>query len=292
MEILYQINKSYYELVKIGTGIFSQNNISSKQGKMNKSVGFIGGGRITRIIVQAFKYKNQELDKVFVYDVNRETSKKLNQDYPQIKIRDLSITSACDIVFIALHPPVIPETLELIKNNVKKETILVSMAPKITISNISSILNNKNIVRFYPNATSIINKGYNPVSFAGGFKEKQEILELLSLLGKTIETEEAKLEAYAVTSGLLPTYLWFQLYELIEIGRQIGLSGLESKEAIETTLYSAVEVMFKSGLTKEEVLDLISLKPFEENENQILKIYKSKLIGFFTKIKPVYEPIL
>ena len=259
---------------------------------MKKSIGFIGGGRVTRIILQAFKNQNQSLSKIVVYDVNRETCKKLNQDFPHIKISDLNFTATREIVFIALHSPIIMETLLLIKNIIKQDTIFVSLAPKITISNISSLLGTKNVIRLMPTATSLINKGYNPVTFPIGFKQKPEILELLSLLGKVVETEESKLEAYAITSGMLPTYFWFQWYELIEIAREIGLSGLESKDAIEQTLLAAVEVMFKSGLTREEVLDLIPLKPLGESETQISKIYKQELIGFFTKIKPIYQPIL
>jgi pyrroline-5-carboxylate reductase len=195
-------------------------------------------------------------------------------------------------VFIALHPPVIIETLNLVKKIIRQETIFISLAPKITISNIAGSLANKNIVRFMPNATSIINKGYNPVCFNNGFRDKQATLDLLSLLGKAVETEESKLEAYAVISGMLPTYFWFQWYDLIETAEQIGLSGLESKEAIQQTLHAAIDVMFKTGLSEEEVLDLIPVKPLEDNEVQISKMLKNKLIGFFTKIKPVYEPML
>ena len=259
---------------------------------MNKSIGFIGGGRITRIILQAFKNQNKELDKIMVYDVNRETCKRLNQDFPTIRISDLNSTTFRDIVFIALHPPVYKETLNQMKKTIRPETMVISLAPKVTISHISESLDNKNIIRFMPSATSLINKGFNPVCFSHGFKEKQEILDLLYPLGKTVETEEFKLEAYAVISGMLPTYFWFQLYELITIATQIGLSGLESKEAIEQTMHAAIEVMFKTGLTKEEVLDLIPVKPLEDNQVQISKMLDTKLIGFFSKIKPVYEPML
>jgi pyrroline-5-carboxylate reductase len=151
---------------------------------MNKSIGFIGGGRITRILLKALKNRNLELNNVMVYDVNRETCKKLNQDFPAIRITDLNSAATRDIVFIALHPPVIIETLNLVKKIIRQETIFISLAPKITISNIAGSLANKNIVRFMPNATSIINKGYNPVCFNNGFRDKQATLDLLSLLGK------------------------------------------------------------------------------------------------------------
>jgi pyrroline-5-carboxylate reductase len=253
---------------------------------MKKSIGFIGGGRITRIILQALKNQNKEYGKVTVSDVNTDVCHSLKQKFPNIEISDLYTAATQDIVFIALHPPVIMETLDKIKDVVKQDAIIISLAPKITIEKFSSTLGNKNIVRLIPNATSVINQGYNPIYFAVDLKEKQEILNLLSVLGKTFETDESKLEAYAISSAMMPTYFWFQWYELIEIAKQIGLSETESKETIEQTLLAAINVMFNSGLTKNEVIDLIPVKPIGEHEQQISEIYRNKLIGLYNKIKP------
>jgi len=253
---------------------------------MEKSIGFIGGGRITRIVLQALKNQNRGLGKVYVYDINPEAYKALTQIYPAIEIADINAAATRDIVFIALHPPVIMETLGKIKDVIKKESIFISLAPKITIEKFSSTLGNKNIVRLIPNATSVINQGYNPVCFADGLRERQEILNLLSVLGKTFETDESKLEAYAISSAMMPTYFWFQWYELIEIAKQMGLSETESKETIEQTLLAAIKLMFNSGLTRDEVIDLVPVKPIGEHEQQIIEIYQTKLMGLFNKIKP------
>ena len=253
---------------------------------MKKSIGFIGGGRITRIILQALKNQDAEYGKVSVFDLNVDVCQALNQKFPDIEITDINAAATEDIVFIALHPPVIMETLSQIKDFIKRDTIFISLAPKITIDTFSSTLGNKNIVRLIPNATSGINQGYNPICFADGIMEKQEIVNLLSVLGKTFETDESKLEAYAIVSAMMPTYFWFQWYELIEIAKQIGLSEPESKETIEQTLLAAINVMFKSGLLKNEVIDLIPVKPIGEHEQQIIEIYQSKLMGLFNKIKP------
>ncbi len=253
---------------------------------MKNSIGFIGGGRITRIILQALNNKFPELGKVAIYDTNPDAIKTLKQVYPESELSDLQKAAACDIVFIALHPPVIMETLANIKDAVRQDSVFISLAPKITIGKISSVLGNNNIVRLIPNATSIINKGYNPVCFSDTIKGKQEILQLLNNLGKTFETEESKLEAYAIFSAMLPTYFWFQWYELIDLAGQMGLSEAESRETIEETLRAAIDIMFNSNLTKSEVMDLIPVKPIGENENQIIEIYRNKLTGLFSKIKP------
>jgi pyrroline-5-carboxylate reductase len=178
------------------------------------------------------------------------------------------------------------ESLNSIKDFVNKKSVFISLAPKITIEKISSVLGNQNVVRLIPNATSFINQGYNPVTFAPECSGKQNIKQLLSVLGKTFETDEAKLEAYAIASAMLPTYFWFQWYQMVEIAEQIGLTHAEAKETVQETLLGSIDVMFKSGLKPDEVHDLIPVKPIGENEGQIKEIYQNKLIGLFGKIKP------
>jgi pyrroline-5-carboxylate reductase len=256
---------------------------------MKQSIGFIGGGRITKILLQAFGNKNVKFNKVVVADVNNEVVSKLKSTYPFIMVENSSVAATQDIVFISLHPPVIMDTLELLKNDVRSNATVISLAPRINIAKISSMLGQvKNIARLIPNATSIINEGFNPVTFSDGFdsSNKKVILDLLKTLGHTFEVSEEKLESYAIMSAMLPTYFWFQWKELAEIGQKIGLTEKESKDSIYQTLIASLNLMYKSGLKPEEVIDLIPVKPIGEHELQIAEIYNTKLLGLFEKIKP------
>ena len=254
-----------------------------------KSLGFIGGGRITKIFLQAFANKKAIFDSISVFDTNPDTLQTLKLKFPFIQVlSSASETAQKDIVFLALHPPIIMETLEKIKSDVTSQTIFVSVAPKITITKIASVLPVDQIVRLIPNATSVINHGYNPVSFASGMSEIQKsyILEMLNLLGHTFETSEEKLEGYALISAMLPTYFWFQWNELEALGTQMGLTETESRESVFETMSAALNTMYHSGMSPAEVMDLIPVKPIGENEAQIKTIYQEKLMGLFGKIKP------
>jgi len=256
---------------------------------MNNSIGFIGGGRVTKILLQGFKNKNVKFNKVVVTDTNQEVLANLKKQFPEVESSDAKGAAGQDIVFIALHPPVVMDTLELIKNDVKAEAVVISLAPKINLPKLSMKLSHvKNLARLIPNATSYINEGYNPVTFGAGFDPsgKKEVMDLLSSLGTTFEVSEEKLESYAIMSAMLPTYFWFQWRELGEIGGKIGLSDEESKKSIYETIVSSLDLMYKSGLSASEVIDLIPVKPIGEHEPQIAEIYKTKLIGLFEKIKP------
>jgi pyrroline-5-carboxylate reductase len=254
-----------------------------------KSLGFIGGGRITKIILQALANKQIELPSVLVCDTNSEVLNALIKQFPKIQVTDsCKLAAKQEIVFIALHPPVIMETLEQIKESVSVKTQVVSFAPKISIEKVASKLATKNIARMIPNATSYINEGYNPVSISAEYSsnEKQYLFGMLKTMGKTFEVEESKLEAYAVVSAMLPTYFWFQWKKMQNLGLQMGLNELESKETVQQTLLAAIDLFYNSELSYNEVIDLIPVKPIGEHETQISEMYQSKLMGLFQKIKP------
>jgi pyrroline-5-carboxylate reductase len=254
-----------------------------------KTLGFIGGGRVTRIILQAFKTKKVEFESILIYEPNDETAAGLKNSFPEITSSStLQEAAGQEIVFLAVHPPVMMETLGKIKDAVSADTVIVSLAPKIPIAKMEEMLPARRIVRMIPNATSYINKGYNPVTFNSAFtrEEKRLIMKILKKAGKTMEVEEKMLEGYAIVSAMLPTYFWFQWKKMEEIAVKTGFSEAEAKRVIGDTLKRSLKLYYNSGLSPDEVIDLVPVKPIGEHEAEIEQILETKLLGLYEKIKP------
>ena len=252
------------------------------------SLGFIGGGRITNIFLRAYQNKQIEFKSVLVYDTNAEVLAALKNDFSHIILAEsVNVVAKQDIVFIALHPPAIMETVEKIKTDISVDSVIISLAPKISMEKIAGKLPSENIIRMIPNATSVINEGYNPLCFSENFSaDKEQIINLLNPLGATFEVAESKLEAYAIISAMLPTYFWFQWKTVEDLGLEMGLEKREVASAIYETMIAALKTMYKSGLEPEALFDLIPVKPIGEHEREIVEIYKSKLLALYEKIKP------
>lgn len=252
-------------------------------------LGFIGGGRVTRIILQALKNKKVEFESILIYEPNDETAAGLKNSFPEIALAATPHDAAGqDIVFLAVHPPVMMETLGNIKDTVTADTVMISLAPKIPIAKMEDILPAGRIVRMIPNATSFINKGYNPVTFNTAFtrEEKRVMMKMLKKAGKTMEVEEKMLEGYAIVSAMLPTYFWFQWKKMEEIAVKTGFSEAEAKTVIGDTLKRSLKLYYKSELTPDAVIDLIPVKPIGEHETEIEQILETRLLGLYEKIKP------
>ncbi|MCF8347071.1 MAG: hypothetical protein K9G38_07650, partial [Bacteroidales bacterium] len=100
------------------------------------------------------------------------------------------------------------------------------------------------------------------------------------------EIEEKMLEGYAIVSAMLPTYFWFQWKKMEEIAVKTGFSEADAKKVIGDTLKRSLKLYYKSGLSPEEVIDLIPVKPIGEHEGEIEQVLETKLLGLYDKIKP------
>lgn len=188
------------------------------------SIGFIGGGRITRIFLGGWKRAGAMPENIIVGDPNAETLAKLKVDFPGITAvgGDNRRAAAQPVVVLAVHPPVMMAALR----------------------------------------------------------------DLLAPLGECPEVAEPKLEAYALITGMGPTYLWFQFEALRELGRTFGLDDADLAPALKRMVCGAARALLESGLSPAGVMDLIPVKPLAEDEAAIRDCYQRRLLPLFEKIKP------
>lgn len=256
----------------------------------NKSIGFIGGGRVTRIFLEGWKRANALPSNIVVSDCNGETLAKLKTQFPGITTAtDSHAAAAQDIVFLAVHPPMMAEVAGGIKASVKPGALIVSLAPKFNIAKLTELLGGfARLARMIPNAPSVVNFGFNPLAFSSVLTadDKAELTGLLAPLGDCPEVAEPKLEAYALLTAMGPTYLWFQLQALREVAAGLGLTDAEIVPAMKRMVCGATRTLLESGLTPAEVLDLVPVKPLAEMEPQVLEMYRTRLPALFQKIKP------
>jgi len=256
----------------------------------NRTIGFIGGGRVARIFLEGWNRANMLPSNIVVSDCSVEALGKLKIRWPAVQTAaDSRATAGQDVVFLAVHPPAVAEVAAAIKGGIKPGALVVSLAPKFTIAKLSELLGGfARLARVIPNAPSVIGAGFNPVAFAPVLTvaEKAELSALLAPLGESPEVAEAKLEAYAVLTAMGPTYLWFQLQALREVAAGFGLSDAEITPALKRMVCGGARTLLESGLTPAEVMDLIPVKPLAEMEAQVAEMYRSRLPALHQKIKP------
>lgn len=255
------------------------------------TIGLVGGGRIARIMLAAWARADAMPARVVVSDADAQVLERLKKQFPSIESAgaDNLKPAAQDVVVVAVHPPVITAALPPLAATIRPDTVVLSLAPKFTIAALSGLLGGfARIARMIPNAASIAGAGCNPLAFADalGAAERAALAALLAPLGACPVVPEDKLECYAVVTAMSLTFIWYQLAQLAAVGRAIGMSADEARDAVARMAQGAGATFADGRLSEEEILDLIPVKPFAAFEPRMAEAYRATLTAMFDKIKP------
>ena len=254
-----------------------------------QSVGFVGGGRVVRIVLAGWRRAGWPLSTVVVSDSDAGVLNRLRAEFPSLTVTaDNRQAATQGIVLFALHPPAFPAVLAEISESLPADGLLVSLAPRWTMRALAGALGGFNrLARVIPNAPSIVNRGYNPVSFSQHLlpQDRARVVSLFAPLGSCPEVAEDTLEAYAIVAAMGPTYLWYQLYHLIDLGCEFGLTREAAAQAVIAMLEGAAGTMAEAGMTPEGVMDLIPVKPLAPIEQTVKEAYSHTLGALHQKLK-------
>ncbi len=252
------------------------------------SISFIGGGRVTRILLSAAARAGYPLERAVVTDVDRGALRTIEQRFPEVKTSESNADATTGrIVFVALPPQEVTKALREVASLVDREAVIISLAPKVDSEEISAALGgHPRVARMIPNAPALLGEGFSPLAFAPTFPEgeRAQLVADLSFLGEIPQVPEEQLEAWAVITGMGPTYVWFQLIELARLATELGLDQRDARRGIESMVIGSARVLFHSGLTEDEVLDTIPFRPLGKDEEQVRELYRKRLGDLFHRL--------
>lgn len=258
------------------------------------SVGFVGGGRIARVILKGWMRGAYWPEKVLVSDTEPKALETLRAACPKTLtvLGDNVSPAGLDVVFLALHPPAFKNVLGELRGRMSPASVLVSLAPKLTIEEIAGALGGfPRIARVIPNAPSIVGAGFNPMCFGPALSptDRGVLADLLAPLGANPEVAEHDLEAYALLTGMGPTCLWFQFYEMLTLSQEFGLEPAAAAEALDEMARGTLRTMTDSHLSPAEVMDLVPVHPLSEEEDAWKAAYRTRFRAISDRIRPAIK---
>lgn len=255
-----------------------------------KSIGFVGGGRVARIVLAGLARAGAELPRVVVSEPDERARGTLRAALPEVELAlgDSARAAAQELVFLAVPASAVPGVLPALGPALRPSSVLISLTPTFTLAKLSELAGGfSRIARMVPNAPSLIGAGYNPIAFGPGLSplERRSIAGFFAPLGACPEVDEAKLEGYVLLTGMGPTYLWFQLQALRELSRTFGLTESDVDAALPSMVFGATRLLLEGDLSPAEVMDLVPVKPLAADEAGITQAYRSRLPAVYEKLK-------
>jgi len=215
-------------------------------------IGFIGTGNMGSSIIKGIlSSKFEENENINIFDLDKEKVNNLVKEYGVNAVNsEKDLAENCNIIVLSVKPHIIPVVLKNLSGNVKKDTIILTIAAGISISVIENALGeDKKVVRTMPNTPAQVLSGMTAVTFNKNIEnsEKEIIFKLLNSFGKSVEIEEKLMHAYTGISGSLPAYVYMFMEALADGGVLCGMPRNKAYEIVAQTVAGSAKMLLETG---------------------------------------------
>ncbi|MGD9045265.1 MAG: pyrroline-5-carboxylate reductase [Desulfobacterales bacterium] len=205
----------------------------------DRTIAFIGGGHITRIIVEnLIQSKKTAGRQLVVSDPDPQKLEALQNRFDvQTSPSNLEAVKAADFVFINVLPQVVQQILtEFAPQKISKDKVIISLAAGISMKTFTDLGDNLPVVRALPNPPSQIGKGIAALAFNSHVKKAQqrEIIKLFSSFGEVVLLGEENINAITALSSPVTTHLFFQA--IIDSAVRMGIDRQTSTKIAYQTI--------------------------------------------------------
>lgn len=225
-----------------------------------QKIAFIGMGNMGQALVKALlKYKNKE-DIIFTRD-NQEKARCFERKQGIKYIDNIEeLANKSKYIILAVKPQVYDKIFKVLKAYIRKEHIIISLAPGISTQSIKYNLGDVRVLRAMPNTPALLGEGMTGLSYIETEYSKEEIEELENIflgVGKFIKIEEKYMDAVVCMSGSSPAYMYEFVDALATMGIKFGLSKNDSIKLVAQTMLGTAKMILETGEHPEVLKDKV-----------------------------------
>jgi len=163
-----------------------------------------------------------------------------------------SVVAQADVVLLAVKPQRMTEALASIRDAVRQDALVLSIAAGITIARLSAGLPDlQRIIRIMPNTPCLIGRGASAYSLGphATAADGRLVAELLAAVGAAFEVPEKLLDAVTGLSGSGPAFVYTMIEALAAGGLAVGMPAELAADLAARTVAGAAEMVLQTGET-------------------------------------------
>lgn len=225
--------------------------------KLNKKIGFIGGGNMAKAIFGGVLKKGIiDGNNVYVSGPNIENLAYWKAAGAHVTTCNGDVVKCCDVIFLAVKPQILPEALAHVY-----ETVTTPVSSKLFVSVLAGIpllqlenalkgpLEACRIVRVMPNTPMMVGAGCTV--FCPGQKATKDDVELvqaiLSASGICKQVPESMIDAIGALSGSGPAFIYLMIEALSDGGVRMGIPRQMATDFAANTVLGAAKMVIETG---------------------------------------------
>jgi pyrroline-5-carboxylate reductase len=231
---------------------------------MNDKIGFIGNGQMAAALAGGFcSVGNVTQDRIAFFGTNPIRHDVLTKEFPNSTLCDSveQLVADCDLVFLAVKPQVLESMMAtwnpLLDSN---RHLLVSLAPGISVSRLSTELGTERIVRVMPNTPCLVGQGASGICHNPAVSESEVelVCELLENVGLVVRVKESAMHGVTGLSGSGPAYVYMMIEALADGGVAAGLPRETALKLATQTLLGGATMVAQTGMHPGQLKDAVA----------------------------------
>ena len=226
--------------------------------RTDMKVGFIGGGNMASAMIGGMIQKGVVSADDILVSVRTEKSveRLTNQFGVQATMENEAVVAGSDLVFLAVKPNQIKNIINLVKNFISPEKIIVSILPGKSLQWLGTEIGKPTkLIRTMPNTPALVGEGMTGVCANDLVTEEelQLVLTLLKSFGRAEVVPEYLMDTVTGVSGSSPAYVFLFLEALADAA---VAEGMPRKQAYEFAAQS-VKMLLETGMHPGELKDMV-----------------------------------
>jgi len=218
---------------------------------LSGSIGFLGFGNMGVAIAEGIVRTGiVQPSRLYAYDPEPERAHDARRLGANVPASGQALAAASDILVLAVKPQIMGEALRGIRDSIRPETLLVSIAAGLPIGWLRQQAGGgKRVVRVMPNTPSLAGAGASAIALGPDCTEADRAAAeaIFGAVGLTVFVAEDQLHGVTALSGSGPAY-FFRLVEALEAAALAeGFDPELARKLAAQTLYGAGLLLHQTG---------------------------------------------
>ncbi len=215
-------------------------------------VGFIGLGNMASAMIGGILTKGIRRPEDLVGTDCIPESRDRAQEIYQILVTETNLETVrkADILFLSVKPQFYQEVIEQIRGEMRKEQVIVSIAPGKTLQWIQNQFQQEvKLIRCMPNTPALVGEGGTGVCYNGNVtrEELSEVMTILSSFGKASIVKEELMDVVVGISGSSPAYVFLFIEAMADAAVAAGMPRDQAYEFAAQAVYGSAKMVLETG---------------------------------------------
>lgn len=227
---------------------------------MDKNIGFIGCGNMAEAMIGSI-VKSNLVPAENITATKRKVSAKerLAEKYGiNIISNNKQAARQSDFLILAVKPHIYETVLEEIRDDIKKDAVVIGIAAGISSDYLKNKLNEgTKYIKIMPNTPAMVGEGMTAVVINDSLEEHDidELLKILNSFGRTEMIEERLMDGFTGLCGSSPAYIYMLIEAMADAGVLEGIPRAQSYTMAAQSVLGAAKMVLETGLHPGQLKD-------------------------------------